>query len=184
MSAIHPSSPRGLFGALHCSQSRWFGSLLGELVEVHADPFQLQGNFSDSVDHDDVFFQSRFTDKVTLVELGRGNLAFDALKFFVGDEELELFRSFSRHWRCLLSVVVSKGIKGGTPCKSHIVLHEVCTHVGILLLLRYIDHNMINDKSNTLYLRSSVLLLLHSWICSKSLSVASLPILVGSGIKL
>src|SRR5665648_139422 len=46
-----------------------------------------------------------------------------------------------------------KGIKGGTPCKSHIVLHEVCTHVGILLLLRYIDHNMINDKSNTLYLR-------------------------------
>src|SRR5665648_1038952 len=93
MSAIHPSSPRGLFGALHCSQSRWFGSLLGELVEVHADPLQLQGKFSDSVDHDDVFFQSRFTDKVTLVELGRGNLAFDALKFFVSDKELERIKS-------------------------------------------------------------------------------------------
>jgi len=32
-----------------------------------------------------------------LVQLGRGNLVFDALKFFVRDEELELLAPFTRH---------------------------------------------------------------------------------------
>ena len=49
--------------------------------------------------------------------------------------------------------VVSRGIKGVTPCKITLY-YTKCVHMWVscyCLYGRYIDHNMINVKSNAIY---------------------------------
>src|SRR5665648_1232085 len=86
--------------------------------------------------------------------------------------------SLPAQWR----TTVLLGIEGVTPLTKLAKLASVAEWLSLAeacppVIITYIDHNMINDKSNTLYLGKVCCFCLPSWICSKSLSGA-LPILV------